>query len=64
MQPEITPYPEQFVLPPDLLHVAIPRREIIAAMDARGDEVALDDLCLAVAVVADAIGTVQTRWRH
>jgi hypothetical protein len=64
MQPEITPYPEQFAPAPDLLHVAIPRREIIAEMNVRGDEAALDDLCLAVAVVADAIGTAQVRWRH
>lgn len=49
-------YPEQFTRVPDLLHVAIPRREIIAEMHARGDEAALDDLCAAVAVVADLIG--------
>lgn len=52
-------YPEQFAVTPDLLHVAIPRVEIIAEMTIRGEQEALDDLCLAVAVVADAIGTAQ-----
>jgi hypothetical protein len=52
-------YPEQFATTPDLLHVAIPRFEIIAEMTARGEQEALDDVCLAVAVVADAIGTAQ-----
>lgn len=52
-------YPEQFAVTPDLLHVAIPRVEIIAEMTVRGEQEALDDLCLAVAVVADAIGTAQ-----
>jgi len=52
-------YPDQFVCAPDLLWVAIPRQEILAEMHVRGDEAALDDLCLAVAVVADAIGLAQ-----
>jgi len=61
MQPQSGTYPEQFTLAPNLLHVAIPRHEIIAEMSVRGDEQALDDLCLAVAVVADLIGLVQVR---
>ncbi|MFU8817332.1 MAG: hypothetical protein ACNA7W_18445 [Pseudomonadales bacterium] len=52
-------YTEQFATTPDLLHVAIPRVEIIAEMTVRGEQEALDDVCLAVAVVADAIGTAQ-----
>ena len=49
-------YPEQFTTTPDLLHVVIPRVEIIAEMTLRGEDEALNDVCLAVAVVADAIG--------
>ena len=49
-------YPEQFATTPDLLHIAIPRAEIIAEMAARGEHEALNDVCLAVAIVADAIG--------
>ncbi len=52
-------YPEQFATPPDLLHVVIPRAEIIAEMALRGEHATLNDVCLAVAVVADAIGQVQ-----
>jgi hypothetical protein len=52
-------YPEQFATTPDLLHVAIPRVEIIAEMAVRGEQETLDDVCLAVALVADAIGTAQ-----
>jgi hypothetical protein len=58
MKPFAT-YPEQFATTPDLLHVAIPRVEIIAEMTVRGEQDALDDVCLAVALVADAIGTAQ-----
>lgn len=52
-------YPEQFATTPDLLHVVIPRAEIIAEMALRGEHATLNDVCLAVAVVADAIGQVQ-----
>ena len=52
-------YPEQFSTTPDLLHVVIPRAEIIAEMTVRGEHAALNDVCLAVAMVADAIGTAQ-----
>jgi len=64
MGPDIRCYPEQFAIAPDLLHVTIPRQEIIAEMNARGDQEALDDLCLAVAVVADVIGLAQVQGRH
>ena len=49
-------YPEQFETTPDLLHVVIPRGEIIAEMTLRGEDETLNDVCLAVAVVADAVG--------
>ena len=49
-------YPEQFVTTPDLLHVVIPRVEIITEMTVRGEHETLNDVCLAVAVVADFIG--------
>ena len=52
-------YPEQFLTTPDLLHVVIPRVEIIAEMALRGEHDALNDVCLAVAIVADAIGQAQ-----
>lgn len=49
-------YPEQFATTPDLLHVVIPRNEIIAEMSLRGEDETLNDVCMAVAVVADALG--------
>jgi hypothetical protein len=52
-------YSDQFVTAEDLLHVAIPRVEIIAEMSVRGEQETLDDVCMAVAVVADAVGTAQ-----
>ena len=52
-------YPGQFSTPPDLLHVVIPRTEIIAEMALRGEHATLNDVCLAVAIVADAIGQAQ-----
>lgn len=55
MTPGIQPYPEQFATTPDLLHVAIPRLEVVAEMAARGEHETLNDVCLAVAVVAEAI---------
>lgn len=48
-------YPEQFATTPDLLHVVIPRVEIVAEMTVRGEDATLNDVCLAVAVVADAL---------
>lgn len=59
MNPAARIYPDQFATTPDLLHVAIPRTEIIAEMSVRGEQEALDDVCLAVALVADAIGLAQ-----
>ena len=50
-------YPEQFATTPDLLHVVIPRAEIVAEMTLRGEDETLNDVCLAVAVVADVIGS-------
>ena len=50
-------YPDQFATTPDLLHVVIPRAEIVAEMTLRGEDEALNDVCLAVAVVADVIGS-------
>jgi hypothetical protein len=41
----------------DLLHVTIPREEIVA----RGEQDTLNAVCLAVAIVADAISNAQTR---
>ncbi len=48
-------YPGQFDTAPDSLHVAIPRVEIVAEMAFRGEEAALNDVCLAVTVIADAL---------
>ncbi len=52
-------YSEQFALTPDLLHVAISQAEIVEQMFARGEQETLNDVCLAVAVVADAINQAQ-----
>lgn len=60
MKPVIEPYPGQFSITPDLMHVVIPRMEIVAEMAVRGENEALNDVCLAVAVVADAIARSQT----
>lgn len=49
-------YPEQFATTPDLLHVVIPRNEIVSEMSLRGEDETLNDVCLAVAVVAEALG--------
>jgi len=63
MNPAIQPYPEQFATTPDLLHVAIPRLEIVAEMAARGEHETLNDVCLAVAVAADAISMAMVASR-
>ena len=52
-------YVGQFAVTPDLLHVTIPRVEILDEMVQRGEHETLNDVCLAVAVVADAITTAQ-----
>ncbi len=54
------PYPGQFSTAPDMLHVAIPRMEIVAEMAVRGERETLNDVCLAVAIVADAIASAQS----
>lgn len=54
------PYPGQFATTPDILHVAIPRMEIVAEMAVRGERETLNDVCLAVAIVADAIASAQS----
>ena len=48
-------YVGQFDLCPDPLFVAIPRLEILTEMAVRGEHDALNDVCLAVAVVADVL---------
>ncbi|MDA1076258.1 MAG: hypothetical protein O3A63_16085 [Proteobacteria bacterium] len=53
-------YYGQFATTPDLLHVAIPRMEIVGEMVSRGEPETLNDICLAVAVVADAIASAQS----
>jgi hypothetical protein len=52
-------YHGQFAIADDLLVVTIPQREIIDAMIATGSQKALNDICLAVTVVVDAICTAQ-----
>ena len=52
-------YTGQFAVTPDLLHVTIPQLEIVSEMTRRGEHETLNDVCLAVAVVADAIGAAQ-----
>ena len=55
MKDTLTPYPGQFDPSPDPLFVAIPRVEIISEMARRGDDRALNDVCLSVAIVAEAM---------
>ena len=52
-------YQGQFAILDDLLIVAIPQQEIIEAMVSNGEQQALNDVCLSVAVVADAIAAAQ-----
>lgn len=53
-------YQGQFATTPDLLHVTIPQDDIVPEMIKRGEQETLNDICLAVAVVADAIASAQT----
>jgi len=55
MRDTATPYPGQFDAIPHPLYVAIPRDEILKEMARRGDERALNDVCMAVAVAAEAV---------
>jgi hypothetical protein len=57
MEPCQCYYTGQFAMTDDLLHVTIPREEIVA----RGEQDTLNAVCLAVAIVADAISNAQTR---
>jgi hypothetical protein len=52
-------YNGQFAVTPDLLHVTVPQVEIVTEMSKRGETETLNDICLAVAVVADAIIAAQ-----
>lgn len=48
-------YPGQFEVAADAFCIAIPRQEVIVEMVTRGEEVTLDRVCVAVAVVVDAL---------
>ncbi len=48
-------YAGQFAVTPDLFHVTVPQNEILTEMVKRGEQETLNDVCLAVAIVADAI---------
>ncbi|XOV81572.1 MAG: hypothetical protein ACFHXK_11880 [bacterium] len=52
-------YSGQFAVTPDLLHVTVPQAEIVTEMTRRGETETLNDICLAVAIVADAIVAAQ-----
>ena len=64
MKETVSRYPGQFKSMPDPLFVAIPRAEIVAEMACRGNEQALNDVCLAVAVIADAVDSAQCSARE
>lgn len=53
-------YGGQFAVTPDLLHVTLPQSELVAEMLKRGEQDTLNDICLTVAVVAEAIGAAQS----
>lgn len=55
MKHTASPYNGQFSIMPDPMHLAIPRMEIVAEMALRGEHEALNDACLAVAIIADAV---------
>ncbi len=52
-------YSGQFAVTPDLLHVTVPQAEIVSEMLRCGEQDTLNNICLAVAVVADAISSAQ-----
>ena len=56
---QIRLYSGQFAITPDLLHVTVPQAEIVSEMLKRGEQDTLNNICLAVAVVADAISSAQ-----
>lgn len=53
-------YRGQFATTPDYVHVTIPQHEIVAEMAQRGEAETLNNVCLAVAVVADLISQATT----
>ena len=59
MQPstDATPYPGQFATVPDLFFIAVTRSDIIAEIMVSGETRVLEDLYLAVSVIAEAVGT-------
>jgi hypothetical protein len=61
MKHAASPYNGQFSIMPDPMHLAIPRMEIVAEMALRGEHEALNDACLAVAIVADAMTSASAR---
>jgi len=63
MKDTLSRYPGQFDQSPDPLFVAIPRVEIISEMARRGDDRALNDVCLAVALVAKAMNAASIAAR-
>ena len=63
MKNTLSRYPGQFDQSPDPLYVAIPRVEIISEMARRGDDRALNDVCLAVAIVAEAMNAARLATR-
>ncbi|MCC5885317.1 MAG: hypothetical protein JJT88_02665 [Gammaproteobacteria bacterium] len=48
-------YPDQFAIVSDPLEILIPRQEILAAMLIQGEDRVLDEVCMAVALCADAL---------
>ena len=52
-------YPGQFATTPDLMFVAIPQQEIVLSMVDLGDHVTLNNVCLSVASIAEAIVAAQ-----
>jgi hypothetical protein len=49
----VNTYAGQFELATDPLHIAIPREEIVEEMARHGEELVLNRVCMAVAVVLD-----------
>lgn len=52
-------YPDQFTRVIDPLEILIPRQEIFAAMLIRGEDHVLEEVCLAVALCADAFAAAR-----
>ncbi len=56
-------YSEQFSTSPHPLAVTIPQIEIVHEVLRRGEQSVYNDVCLAVAVVADAVASAQSPSR-